>query len=467
MTKKALPEFEFSIKRIDALPLPAERIEYKDSSMPALRLRVTPTGVKTFSFFGRARGADTPERITYGKYPGVKPEEARNWAKQLVGRMAGGVSVAAADRARRGELTLKDLYDLYFEHVRRTAKRSKYVEMLWTLYIEPTFGSRKLSDIKALHVERWHHALPGQILKRRAEVAAARQAEQSARVEEVAARRSMRRRGPDPKPKPDLSHLTTAKITGKRTANMAVECLRAMYNFALDPKRQYFVGVNPASQAFMFPNAERERFLQPTELGPFFAALAAEPSETMRDFILISLLTAMRKGNVAAMRWEEVNLKTGEWRVSGELMKNGEPHTVPLLPEAVALLEQRQASTGKLPFVFPSSRSKSGHVEDIKRVWTRVMLRANLSNLRPHDLRRTLGSWQARTGASLVLIGKSLAHKDSQSTAIYARLDLDPVRQSMGRATSAMFEAAGFKTKAEVIELPKPPRRVAKRGAKK
>jgi len=70
-----------------------------------------------------------------------------------------------------------------------------------------------------------------------------------------------------------------------------------------------------------------------------------------------------------------------------------------------------------------------------------------------HDLRRTLGSWQARTGASLPIIGKSLNHKTHQATAIYARLDLDPVRQSVNTATAAMMEAAGLKKKTEVVRL--------------
>jgi integrase len=70
-----------------------------------------------------------------------------------------------------------------------------------------------------------------------------------------------------------------------------------------------------------------------------------------------------------------------------------------------------------------------------------------------HDLRRTLGSWQARTGASLAIIGKSLNHKSQQATAIYARLDLDPVRQSVNTATAAMFEAARLKEGAEVLPI--------------
>jgi hypothetical protein len=56
-----------------------------------------------------------------------------------------------------------------------------------------------------------------------------------------------------------------------------------------------------------------------------------------------------------------------------------------------------------------------------------------------------MGSWQANTGASLSVIGKSLNHKNVNTTAIYARLALDPVRESMEKAAGAMFEAGGIK----------------------
>ena len=78
-----------------------------------------------------------------------------------------------------------------------------------------------------------------------------------------------------------------------------------------------------------------------------------------------------------------------------------------------------------------------------------------IADLRIHDLRRTLGSWQARTGASLSIIGKSLNHKSVQTTAIYSRLDVDPVRESVERATSAILVAAGVKPIANASELAK------------
>jgi hypothetical protein len=59
-----------------------------------------------------------------------------------------------------------------------------------------------------------------------------------------------------------------------------------------------------------------------------------------------------------------------------------------------------------------------------------------------HDLRRTLGSWQAAGGASLLIIGKSLGHRSESATRIYARLATDPVRESVEKATVAMINAA-------------------------
>src|SRR6185503_15245564 len=104
-------------------------------------------------------------------------------------------------------------------------------------------------------------------------------------------------------------------------------------------------------------------------------------------------------------------------------------------------------------YVFPGS-GKSGHLEEPKKGWQRILTRAGIADLRIHDLRRTLGSWQAKQGASLTIIGKSLNHKNQNTTAIYARLDLDPVRDSVNAATTAMLAAGGLKDSADVMSLP-------------
>ncbi|HRH35975.1 MAG TPA: tyrosine-type recombinase/integrase, partial [Catalimonadaceae bacterium] len=68
-----------------------------------------------------------------------------------------------------------------------------------------------------------------------------------------------------------------------------------------------------------------------------------------------------------------------------------------------------------------------------------VALLSGLLDVRIHDLRRTFASYQAMTGSSLQIIGKSLGHKSQQATQIYARLNLDPVRSSVEKAVDTMF----------------------------
>src|SRR5690606_29864922 len=69
----------------------------------------------------------------------------------------------------------------------------------------------------------------------------------------------------------------------------------------------------------------------------------------------------------------------------------------------------------------------------------KLTLPTGLMDIHIHDIRRTFGSYQAITGASLQIIGKSLGHKSPQSTQVYARLSLDPVRSSIEKATQVMF----------------------------
>ena len=203
-----------------------------------------------------------------------------------------------------------------------------------------------------------------------------------------------------------------------------------------------YLETNPAQSVKVAGRVvSRNGFLQADELPRFFQSLAEEPS--------------------IAMRWAEINLADSVWRIPDT--KNGTPQNVTLCPEAVEILKARQnAIAGE--FVFPGPGA-SGHMVEPKKAVIRVMERAGIpygcnepNGVTLHDLRRTPGGWQARTGATLAIIGKSLNHKSQQATAIYARLDLDPVRQSVNTATAAMLEAGGMKEVAEVVRL-------AKRGA--
>jgi integrase len=142
------------------------------------------------------------------------------------------------------------------------------------------------------------------------------------------------------------------------------------------------------------------------------------------------------------MAWADVNLDLGLWRIPAAQAKAGETIVVPLVPAAVDILNRRRDASESNPWVFPSTarkKSASGHFEEPKFIWRRIIERAELSDVRLHDLRRTLGSWMAMGGAGLPIVGKMLGHRQLSTTEIYARLQIAPVRQSAESAATAML----------------------------
>jgi Phage integrase family len=71
------------------------------------------------------------------------------------------------------------------------------------------------------------------------------------------------------------------------------------------------------------------------------------------------------------------------------------------------------------PYII-CGRKAGQHLVNLTDAWSRIRTAARLSDLRIHDLRRTVGSWLVRDGASLHLVGSVLNHKDQKTTAGYA-----------------------------------------------
>lgn len=384
MDKKA---FNFIIKSIQSLPTEAKPVTYHDTTKPGLKLIVHPSGIKTFILYKKIKGR--PERITLGRFPECSIENARKKVDLYNAKIAEGINPNQEKRVLRLEITLEELLQQYLERHAKVHKKSwQEDENLYRRYLTH-WNNKKLSSISKFDIQKLH------------------------------------------------AHLGVGN--GIYAANRMLALLHVLFNKAIEWGWQH---PNPATGIKKFKEKSRDRFIQGDELPRFFEALKDETNIIARDYILVSLLTGARRSNVLAMRWEEINFARNTWTIPDT--KNGESHTVPLVPEAVTILKNRQKiNDTNSPWVFPSYGA-SGHLADPKKAWERVLDKAGINNLRIHDLRRSLGSWQAATGANLSIIGKTLAHKNVSTTAIYARLNIDPVRDAMNKATQAMFQAAGI-----------------------
>jgi integrase len=162
-----------------------------------------------------------------------------------------------------------------------------------------------------------------------------------------------------------------------------------------------------------------------------------EPDEIIRDFVWILLSTGVRKTNVLEMRWDQLDLPNGIWTISDT--KNGTSQTILLTEKELEILNRRHSAGRDFQWVFPSTGA-SGHLADPKKGWLRILDRAKITNLHLHDLRRSLGSYMAMTGASLSVIGNVLNHKDVSTTRkVYAQSAREAERSARLIAHARMF----------------------------
>ena len=195
----------------------------------------------------------------------------------------------------------------------------------------------------------------------------------------------------------------------------------------------------------------REWFLAPNELRALYIALASPETQVdFRDIILLSLYTAARQSNVLAMRWCDINLNDHLWTIPADQSKDGAIMRVPLTAPAVEILEQRRAQ-GTSTFVFAST-GKIGHYTEPKHARGALLKRAGLADCQMHGLRRTAASVMAAQGTSNHVIDKALGHRNPASTATYAQLSIDQVRDAMAGASKAM---RGCGNAAAVMKAPK------------
>ena len=374
-------EIQFNAKNIQSIRPPIDGFEtYHDTKEQSLCLYVTKNSQK--SFFVRKKVNGAYKRVVLGSFPDMTVQMARDAA--LNARLNNATTEISTSPGQTN-MTFGDGFRHFMERYSRLCKKSWQDDEYEVPRFMKHWFNRRLSSITKREVHELHEKI--------------------------------------------------GRENGKVTANRILEKIKAIYNKLIEWDLH---DTNPAKTVKKFREKARDRFIMIEEFPRFMAALREEKHQSTQDFFMLCLLTAARKSNVCEMRWENISLKLQMWHIPDT--KNGEPVNVPLIPQSLDILSRRWSEQGcpLSGWVFPSEISMSGHGTVLKSAWRRIVKRAEINDLRVHDLRRTMGSYQAILGSSLSVIGKSLGHKSLESTQIYARLTNDAVRESMTKAALAM-----------------------------
>lgn len=151
-----------------------------------------------------------------------------------------------------------------------------------------------------------------------------------------------------------------------------------------------------------------------------------------RDYavILMLLRLGLRRSEVAGLRLEDINWRAGELAVHG---KGARQDRLPLtadVGEAIAGYLQHGRPTSGSREVFLQARAPfvpiaAGTVSSTVR---RACRRAGVAEVGAHRLRHTAACEMVMAGVPLVEIAQVLRHHSLQSTAVYARVDLEQLR---------------------------------------
>ena len=360
----------------------------RDDIVRGLGLRITAAGAKSFIFEARVKGR--PRRLTLGAWPDLTVLLARKRALEIRTAIAKGEDPHAAHLAEKREATFGELVDRYMSEYARLHKKPRSIaddEYYLAHYVPKGWRARRLTDISRADVEQLHASL--------------------------------------------------GQERGHYPANHSVRLLRHMFNRAAD--WAMLRCANPAQRLKLFREERRERFLSPEELARVNSALLEEPDWRWRAYFPLALMLGTRKSELLAMRWIDIDLIARTWRIPET--KTGNSHLLPLPGPALAIL-QSLPSRDRSEWVFPGDGA-TGHVIEPAKAWQRIRVRAEVSDVRIHDLRHTLASWLIAQGFNLPLVGRALNHKQTATTSRYAHLALDPVRAALEKTATLMAGVSG------------------------
>lgn len=358
----------------------------RDAELGGFSLRVYSNGRRAFFYryrVGGGRGAPIREP-KIGDFGPVTVDQARGIAKDWAAEVRRGGDPMAVRQLEREAPRVSALFDRYLaEHAakRKKASSQRNDTRMIEKRLRPHFGKMRVKDVSRQKIRAYHSSL-----------------------EET-----------------------------PYEANRQLALLSKIFTFAADELEWIERGDHPAKGVQRFKETKRRRYLSQAEMARLGEALSkAEEGELERPIsaytvamLRLVVLTGARHSEILTLRWSEVNLERGCLELSDS--KTGAKEV--FLPPAARQLLSELPRQSDNPYVIIGKKPGS-HMVNVKDSWAVIRKAADLDDVRIHDLRHTFASLGARAGMSLPLIGALLGHRSPQTTARYAHLADDPLRDA-------------------------------------
>jgi integrase len=402
---------KFTERFLKQLKPTGEMYEAHDLELKGLRIRVMPSGVKSFAILYRnAEGRQI--RYTVGQWGRITLKQARELAKEALGAVASGDDPQETKRQMRKAVVMPTMQQFldgdYGNWVTANRKDGKATMARLKACFKADLITKKLNTITAWQVDKW-------VSGRRK---AGRQAATINR--DLTALKAMLAKAVEwdlleVHPLTKVKPLKVDKHSCTRYLKPAEETALRQ---ALDIRDRTLKQERTSANAWRRKRGYTVR--------PEFDGFA----DHMKPMVLVSLNTGIRRGELFQLRWSDVDLKQRLLTVRGSTAKSASTRHVPLNDEAVNVLTTWKGKDAN-PLVFPGRNGEA--FTTIKKAWAGLLTAAKIKDFRWHDLRHTFASKLVMAGVDLNTCRELLGHSDIKMTLRYAHLGAEHKADAVGR----------------------------------
>lgn len=371
-----MPSIKLTQKRVDAAKRPKDlagssTFVYWDTETPGFGLRVSRDGTRSYVIKYRFGGRQRMRKFCNADQ--VKLKDAREGAKKRFGLLALGEDpFPPPPPPEEQPLTLEELCEDWIDRYAKVHRKNIKTPQSRVDYICADYGAVPARELTVAQVAAIHRKKG---------------------IEEGA----------------------------KVSANRILSLLRTIYTWG---QKQHLVpdGYNPAERVARFSEEARDRVLARENIGAFWRAVEAEAEiyPYLAGAVKLLLLTGARRGEILSARWDDFDPKARTLILRDT--KNKTDHTLPLSPQAVAVIEDLEAlRQADNPYLICGSVAGEP-LKDIRKGWERILADAGIKDLTRHDLRRSFATHISGLGHDFAVVEWLLNHKLQGVAAVYNRL---------------------------------------------
>ena len=371
-----MPRMKLTAAAVERIKPPKTgRVEYWDTLLPGLGLRVTDKGNKSWTLLYRVHGKQ--RRLTPGRYPLLGLADARQAARDALQKVEMNIDPAEVKAEAVSDNSFAAIVDDFIKrHAQQKNKTWLQTQNMFAKKVTPLWGHRPIDSIT----------------------------------------------------RQDVIQLLDGIIDQKKpyAANRMLSAVRRLFNWCIE---RGILETSPADR-IKPPGKEvsRKKVVGNDEIKKLWAAWDQLDYPFGSIFKLL-LLTAQRKGEVTSMRWTDIDREEEIWTLPSEFTKSGREHKVPLSPFALEVLDGLPRFESD--YVFPSRSNPDQFVSGLSKPKKRACEISGVEDWRLHDLRRTAASnITARIGlAGRHFVSMVLNHAESGVTHIYDQYSYLPEKR--------------------------------------